>query len=67
MQLTLPGMAPARSALDEAREELARVRAQWEAVAHLAESAERSRLQPLYRDAIVAVDRLEHGPAWWHV
>jgi hypothetical protein len=29
MQLTLPGMTPARSALDEAREELARVRAQW--------------------------------------
>jgi hypothetical protein len=67
MQLTLPGMTPARSALDEAREELARVRAQWEAVAHLAESAERSRLQLLYRDAIVAVDRLEHGAAWWHV
>jgi hypothetical protein len=66
MQLTLPGMTPARSALDEAREELARVRREWEAVAHIAESAERSRLQPLYRAAIIAVDRLEHGVAWWH-
>jgi hypothetical protein len=67
MQLTLPGMAPARSELDEAREELARVRAAWEAVAHLAESAERSRLQPDYARAVCRVDALESGRKWWHV
>jgi hypothetical protein len=64
-QLALPGLGEP-DPLAEAREELRRVRAAWEAVAHIAESEERSRLQPRYREAIIRVDRLEHGPAWWH-
>lgn len=64
-QLALPGLAPP-DALTVARAEYARLYAEWLAVAHLAESDERSRLQPLVGKAFVLVDRLENGPAWWH-
>lgn len=56
-QLALPGiMAPlAVDPLAAAVEERDRLRAEWGAVCHIAESAERSRLQPLLEAAIVRV------------
>lgn len=64
-QMALPGLGQP-DPLAEAREELRQLRAAWEAVAHLAESAERSRLQPRYFAAVIKVDRLESGAKWWH-
>lgn len=61
----LPGF-DAPDPLAEAREELRRLRSAWEAVAHLPDSEERERLQPLYFAAVIAVDRLESGKKWWH-
>jgi hypothetical protein len=64
-QLALPGFA-APDPLAEARAELREVRAAWEKVSHIADSEERSRLQPLYFAALIRVDRLESGRKWWH-
>lgn len=61
-QLALPGLDP----LTAAREERDRLCAAWEAVAGLPDSDERRRLQPLYWEAMKAVERLELGYCWWH-
>ena len=61
----LPGFDPP-GPLAESRENLRRLRAAWEAVAHLPDSEERERLQPLYFKAVIELDRLESGPKWWH-
>lgn len=65
-QLVLPGLDPPDE-LAEARADLARVQAAWRAVAHIAESEERSRLQPVYFAALRRVEVLELGyVSWWH-
>ena len=64
-QLALPGLAPP-DPLAAARAEADRLGAAWLAVAGIADSAERERLQPLYTAALILVDRLESGPKWWH-
>lgn len=64
-QLVLPGIDPP-DALAAARADLARVRAAWEAVAHLRDSPERIALQPRYFAALVRVEKLTLGDCWWH-
>jgi hypothetical protein len=64
-QLALPGLGESAE-LVAARARLGELRAAWLAVAHLRESDERERLQPLYFAAVIAVDRLESGPKFWH-
>lgn len=64
-QIALPGLEP-DDPLTQARTEAARLQAEWQAVCHIAESEERTRLQPLLRAALVRVDLLVSGPKWWH-
>lgn len=71
-QMALPGFAPVEvddpqpDPLTEARAEAARLHAEWLAVCHIADSDERTRLQPLLRAALVRVDLLVNGPRWYH-
>ena len=64
-QLALPGFTTP-DPVAEARAEYERLYALWHAVAHLRDSEERERLQPLVRDAYIAWDRLKDGKKWWH-
>jgi hypothetical protein len=67
-QLALPGLAPPPppDPLTKARAEAARLSVAWHAVAGILDSAERTRLQPLYFAALILVDKLESGAKWWH-
>lgn len=64
-QLALPGL-DAPDELAAALAERDRLGAAWLAVAHLRDSEERSRLQPLYCVALKRVEALTLGPCWWH-
>lgn len=64
-QLVLPGLGESEE-LTKVRAAAARIGAAWKAVAHLRESEERERLQPLYFTALKRVERLTLGPCWWH-